>query len=67
MKENKKKLFDIEKYKHLDGTYHLEDEQLSENELKEFFNLLTSEDTIVVQDTGDTNLETRVDETTLNN
>lgn len=67
MKENKKKTFDIEKYKHLDGTYHLEDEQLSENELKEFFTLLTSEDTIVVQDTGDANLETGVDETTLDN
>lgn len=67
MKENKKKLFDIEKYKRLDGTYHLEDEQLSENELKEFFTLITSEDTVVVQGTGDTNLETRVDETTLDN
>ena len=30
MKENEKELFDIEKYKHLDGVYHLEDEQLSD-------------------------------------
>ena len=67
MKENKKKLFDIEKYKHLDGKYHFEDEQLSESELKELFTLLTTEDAIVVQGTGDTNLETKVDETTLDN
>lgn len=67
MKENEKKLFDIEKYRHLDGKYHFEDEQLSENELKDLFTLLTSEDTIVVQGTGDTNLETRDDETTLDN
>ena len=67
MKENKNESFDAEQFKGLDGAYHFENKELSENELKSLLKFLTSDDKVVVQGFGDTNLETNVDKTTLDN
>ena len=60
MEENENKNFDIEQFKCSDGSYHLENEQLSENEMKELFKVLTSDDTVIIQEFN-TTPETTVD------
>ena len=60
MEKNENKNFDIEQFKCSDGSYHLENEQLSENEMKELFKVLTSDDTVIIQEFN-TPPETTVD------
>lgn len=60
MEKNENKNFDIEQFKSSDGSYHLENEQLSENEMKELFKVLTSDDTVIIQEFN-TTPETTVD------
>lgn len=60
MEKNENKNFDIEQFKCSDGSYHLENEQLSENEMKELFKVLTSDDTVIIQEFN-TTPETTVD------
>lgn len=53
--------FDIEQFKCSDGSYHLENEDFSEDELKSLFKAITDNDLVIVQVPDTTTPETTVD------
>lgn len=61
MEKNENKNFDIEQFKCSDGSYHLENEHLSKNELKRLLKTITCDDLVIVQGLDTTMPETTVD------
>lgn len=61
MEENENKIFDIEQFKCSDGSYHLENEHFSENDLKSLLKAITCDDLVMVQGPDTTTPETTVD------
>jgi hypothetical protein len=65
MEKNENKNFDIEQFKRSDGSYHLENEDFSEDELKSLFKAITCDDfcddLVIVQVPDTTTPETTVD------
>jgi len=61
MKKNENKNFDIEQFKCSDGSYHLENEHFSKNELKRLLKAITCDDLVIVQGLDTTTPETTVD------